>query len=113
MTVFQSLVWICQQFLLSSLGQRLYFLEELILQGTRGMPCLSIISGDPIFAPATIAPVMISPTTESWVMIGFLVQGRVRIKIRIRVGVRVRVEVMVNISIYHRSNCHQSKCQTF
>ena len=37
--------------------------------------------GDPTFAPATVAP-----TTDSVrVMIGFLVQHRVRIKIRIRV----------------------------
>ena len=43
-------------------------------------------------------------------MIGFLVQGRVRIKIRIR----IRVEVMFNVSIYHRSNCRpeqMSDCQ--
>ena len=46
-------------------------------------------------------------------MIGFLVQGRVRIKIRIRIRVRVWVGVMFNISIYHRSNCHRSKCWTF
>ena len=45
------------------------------------------------------------------VMIGFLVQGRVRIKIRIRV--RVRVRVMFNISVYHWSNCRRSKCHTF
>ena len=32
-------------------------------------------------------------------MIGFLVQGRVRIKI----GVRDRVRVMFNVGIYHRS----------
>ena len=46
-------------------------------------------------------------------MIGFMVQGRVRIKIRIRVRVRVRVGVMFNVSIYHKSNCRRSKCQTF
>ena len=34
-------------------------------------------------------------------MIGFLVQGRVRIKIRISVRTRVRVGVMFNVSIYH------------
>ena len=48
--------------------------------------------GDPTFAPATIAPAMISPTIKSYrvrVMIGFLVRGRVRIKIRIRVRVGV------------------------
>ena len=44
-------------------------------------------------------------------MIRFLVQGRVRIKIRIRVGDRVRV--MFNGIIYHKSNCHRSKCCTF
>ena len=36
------------------------------------------------------------------VMIGFLVQGSVRIEMRIRV--RVRVRVLFNVSIYHRSN---------
>ena len=42
------------------------------------------------------------------IMIGFLVQGMVRIKSRIRV--RVRIRVMFNVSIYHRSNCCRSKC---
>ena len=42
-------------------------------------------------------------------MIGFLVRGRVKIKIRFR----VRVGVTLNVSIYHRSNCHRSKCRTF
>ena len=42
-------------------------------------------------------------------MIGFLVQGRVRIKIRIK----VRVGVMFNVNIYHRSNSRRSKCRTF
>ena len=45
------------------------------------------------------------------VKIGFLVRGRVRIKIRIRI--RVRVGVTFNVIIYHRSNCHRSKCCTF
>ena len=48
-------------------------------------------------------------TTRVRIMIGFLVQGWVKIKIRIR----IRVRVMFNISIYHRSNCHRSKCRTF
>ena len=43
------------------------------------------------------------------VMIGFLVQGRVRIKIKIR----VRVGVTFNVSVYHWSNCPGSKCRTF
>ena len=47
------------------------------------------------------------------VMIGFLVQGRVRIKIRFRVRVRVRVGVTLNVSVYHRSNCRRSKCRKF
>ena len=54
--------------------------------------CLNI--GDPTFAPATIAPVIISSTIESYrvrVMIGVLVQARVRLKIRIRIRVRVGV----------------------
>ena len=46
-------------------------------------------------------------------MIGFLVQGRVRIKNKIRIRVRVRVGVMFNLSIYHKSNCRRSKCRTF
>ena len=47
------------------------------------------------------------------VMIGFLVQGRVRIiEIRSRVRDRVRVGVMFNASIYHRINCRRSKCRT-
>ena len=44
-------------------------------------------------------------------MIGFIVGGRVRIKIRIRV--RVRVGVRFNIRVYHWTNCHRSKCNTF
>ena len=49
------------------------------------------------------------------VMIGFLVQGRVRFKIRIRIRVRVRVRVgvMFNVNIYDRINCRRSKCRTF
>ena len=46
-------------------------------------------------------------------MIGFLVQGMVRIKIRIRIRIRVSVGVMFNVSIYHQSNCRRSKCLTF
>ena len=42
------------------------------------------------------------------VMIGFLVQGRLRIKNRIRI--RIRVGVTFNVSIYHWSNCCRSKC---
>ena len=45
------------------------------------------------------------------VIIGFLVQGRVRIKIRVRVT--VRVGVMFKVSIYHRSNRRRSNCRTF
>ena len=45
-------------------------------------------------------------------MIGFLVQGRVRIKSRSRVRDRVRVGVMFNVSIYHRINCRRSKCRS-
>ena len=53
--------------------------------------------------------VMISQTTKRVrIMIGFLVRGRVRIKIRFR----VRVGVTLNVTIYHRSNCGQSKCCT-
>ena len=44
-------------------------------------------------------------------MIGFLVQGKVRIMIKFRV--RVRVGVTFNVSIYRRSNCRRSKCRTF
>ena len=44
-------------------------------------------------------------------MIGFLVQGSVRIKIRIRV--RVKVGVMINVSICHRRNCRRSEQGTF
>ena len=40
-------------------------------------------------------------------MIGFLVQGRVRIKLRIRVGITFKV------SVYLWSNCGRSKCRTF
>ena len=54
---------------------------------------------------ATIAPVMISLTTNRVrVMIGFLVWVRVRVKIRIRVG------VMFNVIVNHWSNCRRSKC---
>ena len=41
-------------------------------------------------------------------MIGFLVEGRVRI--RVRVSVRVRVYVSFNISISCRSICRRSIC---
>ena len=41
-------------------------------------------------------------------MIGFLVQGRVRIRIRVRDG----VGVTFNVSVYHWSTCHRSKCRT-
>ena len=54
----------------------------------------SKVNGGPTFAPPTITPAMISPTTVR-VLIEFLAQGRVRIKIRIRVRVRVRVGVML------------------
>ena len=51
--------------------------------------------GDPTFAPAPIAPAMISPTrVKPGVMIRFLVWGRVRSKIRIRVRVGVGVGVI-------------------
>ena len=43
------------------------------------------------------------------VMIGFLVQDRVRIKIKIR----VKVKVTFHISVYHWSNCRRSKCRAF
>ena len=46
-------------------------------------------------------------------MIGFLVQGSVRIKIRIRVRVGVKVGVTFNAGIYRWSNCRRSKCRTF
>ena len=45
------------------------------------------------------------------VMIGFLVQGRVRIKIRMRVMVRVRV--MFNVSSYQGRNHPRNKRHTF
>ena len=67
--------------------------------------------GDPTFAPTTVAPAMTSRAANRVrVMIGFLVQGRVRIKIRI--WVRVRVGVTFNISVYHWSNCRRSKRRT-
>ena len=68
-------------------------------------------TGDPTFAPATIAPLMISgqQRLRVRVMIEFLVRGRVKIKIRFR----VRVGVMFNINIYYRSNYRRSKCRTF
>ena len=43
-------------------------------------------------------------------IIGFLVQGRVRIRIRVRVKARVRVYVSFNIRISCRSICRQSIC---
>ena len=70
---------------------------------------MSYFFGDPTFAPAMISRAI--KRVRVRVMIGFLVQGRVRIKIRIRV--RVRVGVTFNVSVYHRSNCHRSKCRTF
>ena len=67
--------------------------------------------GDPTFAPATIAPAMISQTTKSYIEgnVGFLVRGRVRVKIRIR----VRVRVTFNVKAYHWSTCRRNKCCTF
>ena len=68
-----------------------------------------LFEGDPTFAPATImAPAMISPTTVEeldllWVMIEFLVRGRVRVKI----GIKVRVRVTFYVSVYHWSNCRK------
>ena len=53
--------------------------------------------GDPTFAPATVAPVMISRTrVRVRVMIGFLDRGRVRIKISFRVRVGVTFNVCIN-----------------
>ena len=43
-------------------------------------------------------------------IIGFLVQGRIRIRIRVRVEVRVRVYVSFNIRISCRSICRRSIC---
>ena len=42
-------------------------------------------------------------------MIGFLVQGRVRVKIR-NLELGLRLGVSVTVSVYHWSNCHRSNC---
>ena len=69
---------------------------------------LTVTDGDPSFAPATVAPAMISWATKNycegndWV----LVRVRVRIKIRTRVRFKVRVGATFNISVYHWSKCH-------
>ena len=71
--------------------------QELQVSGKKSVSTYIYGDGDPTFAPATVAPVMISRTrVRVRVVIGFLDRGRVRIKISFKVRVWVTFNVCIN-----------------